>query len=125
MEPLIRVKTNKTPVVNFNNLTGKFVMGGRSTPEDSIDFYKPLVDWLIEYIKNPHPSTEVNIHFEYFNTGSSKCITDVFKELEAIYKAGNKLVVNWYYDDEYILDAGEDYKSFIRVPFNLIEVKDE
>ena len=26
---------------------------GRSIPENSIEFYKPLVDWLDEYAKSP------------------------------------------------------------------------
>ena len=97
---------------------------GRSIPENSIEFYKPLVDWLDEYSKKPNDKTEVNIKLEYFNTSSSKCILDVFKKLETIYKDDNNVVINWYYeeDDEDMLEAGEDYESIIRVPFKMIEI---
>ena len=66
----------------------------------------------------------VNIRLEYFNTSSSKCILDVFKKLEAIHKSRNEVEVNWFYeeDDEDMLEAGEDYESIIRVPFNMIEI---
>jgi hypothetical protein len=126
MEPLTIEGTAKTPSVNFEAGQGTIEIKGRSIPENSIEFYKPLVDWLEEYSKSPTELTKVNIQLEYFNTSSSKCILDVFKKLEAIYKAKNEVIINWYYeeDDEDMLEAGEDYESIIRVPFKMIEIVD-
>lgn len=114
----------KTPTVKFDASEGIIEIKGRSIPENSIEFYKPLVDWLEEYKKDPLPLTRVNIQLEYFNTSSSKCILDVFKKLEAIHKAKHDVEVNWYYeeDDEDMLEAGEDYESIIRIPFKMIEI---
>ena len=124
MEPIAIEGTAKTPTVKFDASGGIFEIKGRSIPENSIEFYKPLVDWLDEYAKNPQPKTEVKIQLEYFNTSSSKCILDVFKKLEAIHKGKSEVTVNWYYeeDDEDMLEAGEDYESIIRVPFKMIEI---
>lgn len=124
MEPLIIEGTPKTPTVRFNAKEGVVEIKGRSIPENSVEFYKPLVDWLEEYKKNPKPKTIVNIQLEYFNTSSSKCILDVFKKLEAIYKAKHDVEINWYYeeDDEDMLEAGEDYESIIRIPFKMVEI---
>ncbi|MGC9374370.1 MAG: DUF1987 domain-containing protein [Bacteroidales bacterium] len=118
--------TPKTPAVSFNAETGVIEIKGRSIPENSIEFYRPLVEWLEEYSKNPQKLTTVNIQLEYFNTSSSKCILDVFKKLESIKKARNDVIINWYYeeDDEDMLEAGEDYESIIRIPFKMIEVVD-
>jgi hypothetical protein len=118
--------TPKTPAVNFNYDKGVIEIKGRSIPENSIEFYKPMVDWLDNYASAPKPKTEVNIQLEYFNTSSSKCILDVFKKLEAIHKADNDVLVNWYYeeDDEDMLEAGEDYQSIIRIPFKMIEIEE-
>ena len=126
MEPIIIEGTPKTPSVNFDAAKGIVEIKGRSIPENSIEFYKPLVDWLEKYSGKPASHTIVNIHLEYFNTSSSKCILDVFKKLELIHKAKNDVVVNWYYeeDDEDMLEAGEDYESIIRIPFKMIEVED-
>ena len=126
MEPLAIEGTAKTPNVKFEAGQGLIEIKGRSIPENSIEFYKPLVDWLEEYSKGPAALTKVNIQLEYFNTSSSKCILDVFKKLEAIYKAKNEVIINWYYeeDDEDMLEAGEDYESIIRVPFKMIEIVD-
>ena len=87
MEPISIEGTTKTPTVKFDAGSGKIEIKGRSIPENSIEFYKPLVDWLEEYAKNPMEKTAVNVQLEYFNTSSSKCILDVFKKLEAIHKA--------------------------------------
>jgi hypothetical protein len=116
----------KTPNVVMNPETGVVEIKGRSIPENSIEFYKPVVDWLEEYSKSPAPKTVVNIQLEYFNTSSSKCILDVFKKLETIKKNQNDIVINWYYeeDDEDMLEAGEDYESIIKVPFKMIQIVD-
>ena len=126
MESISIEGTPKTPVVNFDAHTGIVEIKGRSIPENSIEFYRPLVEWLEEYSKEPLKLTTVNIQLEYFNTSSSKCILDVFKKLESIKKAKNDVVINWYYeeDDEDMLEAGEDYESIIRIPFKMIEVVD-
>ena len=118
--------TPKTPSVNMNPQTGVVEIKGRSIPENSIEFYKPVVDWLEEYAKGPAPKTVVNVQLEYFNTSSSKCILDVFKKLEVIKKDQNEVIINWYYeeDDEDMLEAGEDYESIIKVPFKMIQIVD-
>ena len=118
--------TQKTPEVSFDCLQGVLEIKGRSIPENSIDFYKPMVDWLDSYSQNPVKRTQVNIQLEYFNTSSSKCLLDILKKLEAIHKAKNEVVVNWYYeeDDEDMLEAGEDYESIIKVPFKMIQIID-
>jgi hypothetical protein len=126
LEPINIEGSAKTPSVKFDSQKGIIEIKGRSIPENSIEFYKPLVDWLEEYKKAPFEKTIVNIQLEYFNTSSSKCILDVFKKLETIHKAKNEVEINWYYeeDDEDMLEAGEDYESIIRIPFKMIEITD-
>ena len=126
MEPINIEGTPKTPSIRFNQEEGIIEIKGRSIPENSIEFYKPLVDWLEVYAKDPMKKTQVNIQLEYFNTSSSKCILDVFKKLEAIHKSKHDVVINWFYeeDDEDMLEAGEDYESIIRVPFKMVEIVD-
>lgn len=98
---------------------------GRSIPENSIEFYKPLVDSLDKYSSSSKPATTVNVQLEYFNTSSSKCILDVFKKLESIHKGGSA-TINWHYeeDDEDMLEAGEDYQAIINVPFKMVMVNE-
>ncbi len=119
--------TAKTPSIVFDPNEGRLEIKGRSIPENAIDFFKTLVDWLDEYAKNPKEMTEANIQLEYFNTSSSKCILDIFKKLESINKQeGKNVVINWYYeeDDEDMLEAGEDYQSILKIPFKMIEIEE-
>ena len=119
--------TPKTPTISFDIQGGVLEIKGRSIPENSIEFYKPLIDWLEKYSGKPKADTVVNIQLEYFNTSSSKCILDVFKKLEAINKGGqSSVVINWHYeeDDEDMSEAGEDYQAIINVPFKMVMVQE-
>jgi hypothetical protein len=118
--------TPKTPTINFDLGSGVLEIKGRSIPENSIEFYKPLVDALDKYAGSPKSATSVNIQLEYFNTSSSKCILDVFKKLENINKNGSAVTINWHYeeDDEDMLEAGEDYQAIINVPFKMVQVSE-
>lgn len=117
----------KTPSLRFDAEKGIIEIKGRSIPENAIEFYKPMVDWLDKYSINPAKETVVNFQLEYFNTSSSKCILDLFKKLETIHKKSRSVIVNWYYeeDDEDMLEAGEDYESIIRIPFTMIEMEEK
>ncbi|MEC8604225.1 MAG: DUF1987 domain-containing protein [Bacteroidota bacterium] len=123
MEDLSLEGTAKTPTVDFKS-AGELLIKGRSIPENSIEFYKPLIEWISNYSENPKENTLVNIQLEYFNTSSSKCILDVFKKLESI--SDSSVSVKWYYeeDDEDMLEAGEDYEAIIDLSFEMIEVEE-
>lgn len=122
MENINLEGTPKTPTVKFDGAAGTLELSGRSIPENSIEFYKPLLEWIDKYSSTPKAQTNVNIKLEYFNTSSSKCILDVFKKLETV--KNTEMTINWYYeeDDEDMLEAGEDYQAIISIPFKMIEV---
>ena len=126
MTALILEGSPKTPQVNFDPETGLLEIKGRSIPENSIDFYKPLIDWIDHYARAPRQKTALHVQLEYFNTSSSKCILDVFKKLEAIRGSGSEVTVLWHYeqDDEDMLEAGEDYAGIINVPFKMIQIEE-
>jgi len=115
----------KTPSVLLNAEKGLIELKGRSIPENTIEFYNPIFKWLDAYALMKEPKTTVNVQLEYFNTSSSKCITEIFKKLEEIARGGSDVIINWHYhpDDEDILTAGDDIKSLIKLPFNFIEIK--
>lgn len=118
--------TPKTPTILFDIKGGVLDIKGRSIPENSIEFYKPLVDALDKYSVATKSATTVNIQLEYFNTSSSKCILDIFKKLESIHKSGSDVTINWHYedDDEDMLEAGEDYQAIIGIPFKMVPVSE-
>jgi len=121
MENLSLIAGPKTPHVLLDQ-SGVIELKGKSIPENSVEFYKPVFDWLDAYATNPKPATKVLVALEYFNTSSSKCILDVFRKLEAIHKSGKSAVsISWLYDDEDedMMETGEDYQTIVKVPFTI------
>ncbi|WP_296623497.1 DUF1987 domain-containing protein [Marivirga sp.] len=118
--------TPKTPKLDFNPDAETFLISGRSIPENSIEFYKPLLDWLDKYVQNPLESTTFEIKLEYFNTSSSKCLVEIFRKLEKVNADGKSITIDWYYEeeDEDMEESGEDFKQIIKVPFKMIEIKE-
>ena len=111
-----------TPSIDLNPNTGVMEFSGKSFPSVVTAFYQPVMDWLDEYKLTPCESTEVNLKLEYFNTASSKILLEIFNKLEALYKEGNNVVINWYYpdDDEDMEQTGNEYSELIQVPFKKI-----
>ena len=124
MEPISRQATPKTPSIEFDQSQGLLEIKGRSNPENTLDFYRPLVAWVDEYVQNPADRTTVNVHLEHFNTSSSKSILEVFKALDPIMQSDKEVVVNWFYedDDEDIMEAGENYEAITGLPFRMVAI---
>jgi hypothetical protein len=124
MEAIYIEPTPKTPEINFNHEKGLISLKGRSIPEHTVEFYKPLHKWIDEYAQNPSSNTTIEIFIEYYNTSSSKSILDLLKRLEGIHLAGSDMLLKWYYeeDDESLMESGEEFKSMVDIPFELIPV---
>lgn len=126
MENLIIKGEAKTPTIDFNYNSGELVISGRSIPENSIEFYKPIIEWLELLKVSDKDNIVLDIKLEYFNTSSSKCILDVFKKLEEIKGVGKEANIRWFFesDDEDMEEAGQDFSAIIKVPLELITVEE-
>jgi len=126
MEDLIIKGEAKTPTINFDSESGELLISGRSIPENSIEFYKPIIEWLEEIKVSNKEKIVLDIKLEYFNTSSSKCILDVFKKLEEIRTVGKDASIRWYFesDDEDMEEAAQDFSAIIKVPLELITVEE-
>lgn len=110
----------KTPHLYSNALEGTIEMKGKSIPENAVEFYRPVFEWLDLYIQQPHKETTVLVQLEYFNTSSSKCLLDIFRKLEIIHQSGKgKVAIHWLYEeeDEDMMEAGDDYQTIVKIPF--------
>ncbi len=115
MEILNLKGTEDTPTILLDKKNGIFEISGRSLPEDSAEFYKPVIEWLNAYSADANPTTEFAIKLEYFNTASSKLILDVLSSLEEI----KGIKVLWYFhdDDEDMEEAGQEFSELVEIPF--------
>jgi hypothetical protein len=119
MERIHINKTKVSPEVILDPNTGYVEICGESYPENSLNFYRPVVDWLKKTVEDKR-EIEFNFKLDYFNTSSSKCILDILGILEKYNQEGGKVIVNWYYNDDDMLEAGEDFLSDLNLPYKLI-----
>lgn len=124
MKDLVINGEAKTPTIKFNFQNGELLISGRSIPENSVEFYEPVIAWLDEYKSSDGKALKIDIKLEYFNTSSSKCILDLFKKLEELKEVQKDIAIKWFYeeDDEDMEEAGQDFQAIINVPMELISV---
>jgi len=105
-------QTDNSPKVILNCDTGFMEFEGRSYPENTFDFYEPVVKWIEEYFSNNElETTTINFKLTYFNSATTQILFDI---LDAIQDGkSNDVIVNWYYDtaNENGMEDYEDYSE--------------
>ena len=77
------------------------------------DFWNVLIEKMKEYLEEPKDII-FDIDLIFFSTVSAKSILDLLKIMQEKIKDNNKnLTVNWIYEDEDGLEAGENYFSIL------------
>jgi hypothetical protein len=116
----------KSPEINLNYADGVIEIKGRSWPENVLDVYEPAFKWLDEYAKKPQPKTTVKSSLEYFNTSSSKVVLEIIRKIESMHGKGTEVKIEWFYedDDPDMKEQGEVYKNMVKVPMEIIPVKE-
>ena len=119
METLLIEQTDDSPRVVLDPVDKLFEISGKSLPEDVLEFYQPVLDWLNAYRKEPDSKTIFNIRLIYFNTASSKLIMDIFLILEEMVEEGHEALIKWHshQSDEDMQEAGSEFEEMIAVPF--------
>jgi hypothetical protein len=107
--------TEDTPRIILDKGNGIFEISGRSLPEDSAEFYRPVLEWIQQYAASPNAGTDFVFKLEYFNTASSKLILDVLSALEDI--PGMRILWYFHEDDEDMEEAGEEFSELVELPF--------
>jgi len=125
METLTIPASKYTPEIELNAEQNTITIKGKSYPENTFDFYAPVMSWLQSYFEQDKlPKTTVNMEIIYFNSSSSKLFFDLFDLFEEAQDDGKEITVNWYYDaeNESAEEAGEDFKEdFEAMDFNIIK----
>jgi hypothetical protein len=114
--------TELTPEIIIDINLKTISVKGVCTPENPIQFFEPIVVAVNKFLKE---KSKLNITFEldYFNTGSSKCLFELFRK---VVESGQSksVVINWHYviGDEEMKEAGELFSQISKLDFTFIEV---
>ena len=79
MDDLLIPATQYTPSIVMRS-SGKIEIKGKSYPENTFDFYKPVLLWLKNYLASPESNKHLHITYEivYFNSSSSQVSCSLF-----------------------------------------------
>ncbi|MEA3289324.1 MAG: DUF1987 domain-containing protein [Campylobacterota bacterium] len=114
MENLIIESTNYTPQINFDYEIRILSITGKSYPENTFEFYTPVMEWIKNYMNiKTQEQTVVNIELAYLNSSSLKVFFDLFDLFETNVKDGHNIQLNWIFDeeDDVMEEMGEDFQE--------------
>lgn len=122
MENLIAEGSKDKPKINFNKDKGNLYIGGSSLPENVLEVYAPILEWLDNYILQPNPNTKIEFFFEYLNTASSQMIMRVLEKCLELKERCDTLTINWCYTagDFDMRDFGHELTELTSYPINII-----
>ena len=86
LPPLRIPDTPTSPEIILDKEQNRLEFYGKSLPEDSNEFYSPIISWLKEYVVSPNRETVVLFKLDYFNSSTSKKLLDIFYVLNEIHR---------------------------------------
>ncbi len=119
---LTLAKTKNTLSVNFDAASGILELSGSSYPENTTEFFKPLIEWIQTYFLEVTGKMVLNIKIDYLNSSSIKYLSDMIDKLENYHKGGGEVELNWHHkeDDDDIKEMGEEIKEDVSFKFTII-----
>ncbi|MFM1876099.1 MAG: hypothetical protein RL266_1836 [Bacteroidota bacterium] len=123
-EKLYIAPTDLSPEISFDSVELKFVIQGRSMPENSEAFYEPVLAWLRTNFAGKRAEAAFDINLDYYNTGSFIRLMGLFNLLDELNKVGNQFSVRWICEseDEDNIADGRSFKEVVKLPFEIIEI---
>jgi hypothetical protein len=122
MKLLHIVSTKSSPEIIFDDQEHKLFIKGICTPENPIHFFQPVVDILEKHLAINNQLI-IDIYLDYFNTGSSKCLLNLFSKVaKTSPEVKSNTIVNWIVDedDSELKEAGEVFEEITGLKFNYI-----
>jgi len=115
--------TKRTPRIVLE--PGRIFILGRSIPEDTGEFYRPVYEWIMKYTRINGHKTTVELGFEYINTSSTKWIYNIIKKISLIEDLANNVKIIWYFDqgDDDMCELGFILRSMVECPFIVVETE--
>ena len=117
---------DQTPSVILDKESSIMEIKGYSYPDEAREFYREIIEWFKEYVKEPNAETKLIFDLVYVNSTSVKFFNDILKKLDTIVAEVKVVLVEWYYmpDDEDMQQLGAVLKdfhksNFITIPKNL------
>ena len=121
MERLEIDQSKSTPYINLDPETGLFEIGGDSYPENSQEFFAPVMEWIQRFLSEEQKPVRMRVTLTYMNTSSTKYMLEILDRLEEAHDQGRTVEVEWYCDaeNERELDTVEELREDFEMPFEI------
>ena len=121
MEHLIRDAGKASPAIDFDPVSGVLSMRGESYPENTFEFFRPVMAWLRDYLAEATAPVSMELELSYLNTGSIKCLMDMFDLLDAHHQEGKAARIVWRYhaNNPRALETAEEFAEDLSLPFHI------
>ena len=118
MSALHILPTISSPEVVFSFEVNKLIIKGICAPQYPILFFEPIIEAIEEYQKTKSNLT-IDIYLDYFNTGSSKCLLNLFSKTAINPDIKINTIVNWIVEsgDSELKEAGEVFQEITGLKF--------
>lgn len=118
--------TDRTPEIDFDYASNRFCLGGFSYPENVKDFYGPIIDPLLQYLRTLKGATiQVIFSYNYYHSSSAQVLYNLFDAMEDCVKNDNVVNITWCFEtgDDSMQESGEDWAEEVEhVHFSMKEV---
>ena len=117
---IIQEPLKNVPGIVFYPETKLLDLSGRSIPENPEMIFRRFDEWIADYFETNDTLT-VSIFLEYINSGSSKYLYEILRNLTKYKMSGMAVRLIWKYeeDDEAMLDLGEHYRDSAGIPLEV------
>ncbi|MGC7873024.1 DUF1987 domain-containing protein [Desulfosporosinus sp. SYSU MS00001] len=124
MERLFIKESKSTPLVDFDSDRGLLVLKGQSYPEDPFAFFKPIIEWVKQYLASNPKTVSLEFTLTYINTSSSKCIMMLLDVLEESFDNGLTIDLKWFCNEEneYEQECAQEFQEDYTFPFEIVLV---
>ncbi|MBL4716746.1 MAG: DUF1987 domain-containing protein [Bacteroidia bacterium] len=105
--------TEDTPKINLDSSNNYLSIVGISAPEDAVEFYQPILDWLSSMQNDTPQEITLKFRFNYYNTATSLLTLQIMKSLDKLHKENCTTKIIWCHEEEdnAMIEAGNIYKE--------------
>ncbi len=121
MHDLDIAPTSNTPGIHTDCTAGLLQMQGDSYPENSFEFFQPLIAWLEDYLSDSSRPLQVRIGLAYLNTSSVRVMMDILDRLEEAFRQGQSIELVWQHENgnRRVAELAEEFREDCTFPYSV------
>lgn len=120
--PIHLIPSEDEPEIILDKARNILRFSGTSIPEDPDKLFKPVMNWVNQYVKSPNSETEIEFIMDYYNSSTARFFAELLTKFEELNERSGNVKIIWNYkkDDSVMLERGEDLQAIIKIPFKFI-----